>query len=113
MKEKVINYIVSLGLEAVKDKIQSEYESRQVRERLNDFILRQKKINWNCTSEEEIDFGGLIEYIQTNFLEDVQKRLFGNLNERRTARNTIMCRAVSYSQAHTRACLKNILNCLF
>lgn len=101
MKEKVINYIVSLGLEAVKDKIQSEYESRQVRERLNDFILRQKKINWNCTSEEEIDFGGLIEYIQTNFLEDVQKRLFGNLNERRTARNTIMCRAVSYSQAHT------------
>ncbi len=101
MKEKVINYMVSLGLEAVKDKIQSEYESRQVRERLNDFILRQKKINWNCTSEEEIDFGGLIEYIQTNFLEDVQMRLFGNRNERRTARNTIMCRAISYSQAHT------------
>ena len=101
MKEKVIDYVVSLGLEAVKDKIHSKYEARQVRERLKDFILRQKKINWNCTIEEEIDFGGLIEYIQTNFLEDVQKRLFGNLNERRTARNTIMCKAISYSQAHT------------
>lgn len=98
---KVIDYVVSLGLEAVKDKIQSKHESKQVRDRLKDFILRQKKINWNCTSEEEIDFGGLIEYIQTNLLEDVQMRLFGNRKERGIARNTIINRAISYSQAST------------
>lgn len=82
MKEsKVIDYVVSLGLEAVKDRIQTKHESRQVCDRLKAFILRQKKINWNCTREEEIDFGGLIEYIQTSFLEDVQMRLFGNKKE--------------------------------
>lgn len=100
-ESKVIDYVVSLGLEAVKDKIQSKHESKQVRDRLKDFILKQKKINWNCTSKEEIDFGGLIVYIQTNFLEDIQMRLFGNRKERGIARNTIISRAISYSQAHT------------
>lgn len=100
-ESKVIDYVVSLGLEAVKDKIQTKHESRQVCDRLEAFILRQKKINWNCTREEEIDFGGLIEYIRTNFLEDVQMRLFGNKKERGIARNTIINSAISYSQTHT------------
>ena len=100
-ESKVIDYVVSLGLEAVKDRIQTKHESRQVCDRLKAFILRQKKINWNCTREEEIDFGGLIEYIRTNFLEDVQMRLFGNKKERGIARNTIINSAISYSQTHT------------
>ena len=44
---KVVDYVVSLGLEAVKGKIQSKHESNQVRDRLKAFILRQKKINCN------------------------------------------------------------------
>lgn len=100
-ESKTIDYVVSLGLEAVKDKIKTECEAKQVRGRIKEFILRQQKINWSCTRDEEIDFGGLAEYIQTNLLEDVQARLFGSRAERGAARRSIISKAVSYSQAHT------------
>ena len=91
MKEsKTIDYVVSLGLEAVKDKVKTEWEAKQVGDRLKNFISRQQMINWNCTREEELDFGGLAQYIQTDLLDDVQVRLFGNRKERGMARKSII-----------------------
>ena len=102
MKEsKTIDYVVSLGLEAVKDKVKTEWEAKQVRDRLKNYISRQQKINWSCTREEEIDFGGLTHYIQTDLLDDVQERLFGNRKERGMARKSIISKATCYAQAHT------------
>lgn len=102
MKEsKTIDYVVSLGLEAVKDKVKTEWEAKQVRDRLKNYISRQQKINWSCTREEEIDFGGLTHYIQTALLDDVQERLFGNREERGMARTSIISKATCYAQAHT------------
>lgn len=102
MKEsKIIDYVVSLGLEAVKDKVKTEWEAKQVRDRLKNYISRQQKINWSCTREEEIDFGGLTHYIQTDLLDDVQVRLFGNRKERGMARKSIMSKTTCYAQAHT------------
>ena len=102
MKEsKTIDYVVSLGLEAVKDKVKTEWEAKQVRDRLKNYISRQQKINWSCTREEEIDFGGLTHYIQTDLLDDVQERLFGNREERGMARTSIISKATCYAQAHT------------
>lgn len=100
-ESKIIDYVVGLGLEAVKDKVKTEWEAKQVRDKLKDFIIRQQKINRSCTREEEIDFGGLTEYIQTNFLDDVHMRVFGNRKERSIARKSIISKAVFYSQAHT------------
>lgn len=59
----IIDYIVGIGLDAVKDKIHDESEEQILRDRLKNFIERQLKINFHCTLEEEIDFGGLSNYI--------------------------------------------------
>ena len=92
---------MELGLEAVRDKIKDEHEEREVRDRLENFLQRQQKSNLCCSREEEIDFEGLIEYIQGNFLEDVKIRLFGNRKERGIARDMIIAKAISYSEAKT------------
>lgn len=98
---KIVDYIVSLGFDVVKDKVNSEIEAKQVRDRLKKFIENQQKINLKCTREEEIDFDGVANYIQTELLEDVQKRLFGNKTERGVARMEIIDKVISFSQAHT------------
>ena len=98
---KIVDYIVSLGFDVVKDKVNSELEAKQVRDRLKKYIEKQHKINFSCTKEEEIDFAGLVDYIQKNLLENVQTRFFGNKKERGKARSEIISRVIFYSQAHT------------
>ena len=95
------DYFVELGLNVVKDSAISIKEKYDLRVRLESFIERKMKENYNCTMEEELDFGGLVEYINGNFTADVHKRLFGNLSERRAANTTIMRNAVIYSQSKT------------
>ena len=79
--EKISDYIVDIGIEAVKDKIKTAQEESAIRRRLNDFLERQYKYNLSCTLEEEIDFQGIAEYIRGDLLEDVKRRLFGNVIE--------------------------------
>lgn len=55
-ESKIIDYIVNLGFDVVKDKINDEWESKQVRDRLRNSIKRQQKINWSCTREESVLF---------------------------------------------------------
>lgn len=97
----LIDYIVGIGLDAVKDKIHDGAEEQILRDRLKSYIERQAKINFHCTLEEEIDFGGLSNYIQNDLITDVQSCLFGDKKERGMARKIIMDKSVSYSQAHT------------
>lgn len=101
VSKMIKNYIVEIGLDAVKDKLLSTTERKILQNKLNDFMERQREINFHCTLEEEIDFGGLSDYIQKNLMEDVQLRLFGNKKERGAARINIINKAVSYSQTQT------------
>ena len=94
-------YFVELGLNVVKDRAISIKEKQDLRFRLEKFIERKMKENYNCSMAEEIDFGGLVEYINGNFTEDVHKRLFGNLSERKAANTSIMRNAAIYSQSKT------------
>lgn len=93
--------VINIGVSAIKDKIKSAQEEAKVRHRLNDFLVRQHKYNLNCTLEEEIDFQGLADYICGDLLEDVKRRLFGNIIERHVARQSIMEKAAYYAQAKT------------
>ncbi len=94
-------YFVELGLNVVKDRAIGIKEKQDLRFRLEEFIERKMKENYNCSMAEEIDFGGLVEYINGSFTEDVHKRLFGNLSERKAANTAIMRNAVIYSQSKT------------
>ena len=90
---------IELGLNAVKKKILNIKEQHDIRDRLDAFIDGKLDENYNCSLEEELDFGGLIEYISGSFLNDMEKRLFGNLRERRAAHKIIVDKAIVYSQS--------------
>lgn len=102
MKEIVKEYIIELGLEVVKDKLLEEEHRIAARERLKTFIEKQTKINYHCTIDEELDFEEISKYIMGDLFEDVKIRLFGNDKERHIARQTIVDKAVDYSQAKTK-----------
>ena len=95
------DYIVGIGLDVLKDKVQEGISQNEIKHKLDDFIERQSKYNFSCTAEEEIDFEGLCSYIRNNLLEDVKLRLTGNRKERGAARTCIISKAVAYSQAQT------------
>lgn len=100
MITRIIDYVADFGVELIKDKINNEREKKEIRDRLAKYIKREQSINFDCTPEEEIDFGGLIQYIQTNFLDDVQLRIFGNKEERDRAREDIKAKAIINAKAN-------------
>lgn len=97
----VIDFIVNLGLETVKDKIKDVSAEAQVKEHIELFLSRHQSLNFHVSLDEEIDFAGLADYIQTNLVDDVKERCFGNKHERTAARQRIMTKAVTYASAHT------------
>lgn len=100
MITRIIDYVTDFGVELIKDKINNEREKNEIRNRLASYIKREQSINFDCTPEEEIDFGGLIQYIQTNFLDDAQLRIFGNKEERDRAREDIKIKAIINAKAN-------------
>ena len=98
----IIDYIVEIGLDAIKNKALTAKQQQDIRKLLEQFIERQEQINISCTREEEIDFEGLAIYIRTNLLEDVQVLLFGGQKERAIRQETVISKAVAYAQAETK-----------
>ena len=92
-------YFIELGINVAKSKIIDIKKQQDIRNRLDAFIDKKLDENYKCTLEEELDFGGLIEYISDSFLDDMEKRLFGNLRERRSAHKNIVDKAIAYSQS--------------
>lgn len=100
MIARMIDYVADFGVELIKDKINNEREKKEIRDRLANYIKMEQSINFGCTPDEEIDFGGLIQYIQTNFLDDVQLRIFGTKEERDRAREDIKTKAIINAKAN-------------
>lgn len=87
--EKAFGFIADIGLEAAEERYKLRRDEVQAREKLVDYLARQKEYNFGCSLEEEIDFEGLAEYIRGNLMDDVKRRLFGTRQERESARQTI------------------------
>lgn len=95
-------YVVNLGLDALKDRLAEPADNLKVRQRLEKYIEIAIQDNFGVTYEEELDFGGLVEYIRGNFLAEVQKRVFASTKkERQAAYDEVVHHAVLYSRAHT------------
>lgn len=104
----VVEYLGNIGLEVVRDRIKDSAMETAARDRLRDYLARQKRINEVCTREEEIDFEGLAKYILEDLIEDVKIRLFGGIAERARARNAILKKAISYAQSNTNLSNKRV-----
>ena len=96
------DYVVGIGLDAVKERLKNEHEVRQLKDRLGKFVERQQKLNFNCTREEELDFGGLADYIRSDLIEDVKARFFGSKEERAAAHRNIISKSIAYAQSNTK-----------
>jgi len=94
--------IFELGMEFAKPKIKQAKQGKELEDRLEKFINRKLKENYCCSSEEELDFAGIVEYISSTLLDDMRKYIYGNYAERVAARTAIISKAVSYSKANTK-----------
>lgn len=97
-----LSYIADIGVAAAKKHLNIKLDEKKVRAALSNYLERQKKYNFNCSKDEEIDFEGLSKYIRDELLDDVTIRLFGEKSEREAARQTIAEKAVLYAQANTK-----------
>ena len=96
----ITDYIGNLALEAGKSYFHDKIDEKKLKKALSDYIEHHRKYNEVCTIAEEIDFQGLIDYIQSNLLDDVATRMFShNKTERRNTREHIINKALYYSHA--------------
>ena len=102
LTEKVIGVIADIGIDVAKEHFKNKLLEVKAKEKLSEYLTRQKKYNFDCSLEEEIDFEGLAEYIHNDLMDDVKIRLFGKKRERGVARETIADKAAAYAQAKTK-----------
>lgn len=94
------DYLSELGLEAGKEFLIDKRKDGEIRERIHNYVERQRNINEICDLAEEIDFEGLTKYISSELLDDVKVYLFGNKQNRENMKKTILIKAYSYSNAN-------------
>lgn len=97
----IIDFIAGIGLEMVKDKIINQSSSREIQERIRNYLKKQSSLNFYALLEEEIDFEGLSDYVRGNMIEDIKLRCFGNKRERGVARESLVSKARIYASAKT------------
>ena len=96
-----VEFVANIGLAAVKDKLNDAVAEKCARDRLLSYLTQQNSLNFSVSLDEEIDFGGLAEYITEELIDDVKKRFWGNRKERGQAREQILQKACSYASANT------------
>lgn len=102
MLSNVKDYLIDLGLAVSHDKIKNSLQEKQVRGRLEDFIQRQGKYNNLCTTEEEVDFEALTDYLRSDLIADVRAWLCGTSAERSAAHRDIMSKVRAFTRAKTK-----------
>ena len=105
----VFDFAVNVGVETVKEKIEDASAEKQVRQRLTEYLEKQKKLNNSISLEEEIDFEELCQYISQNMMDDIKKRFWGDKHERRQARKTIIQKACSFASANTKLSRRRVM----
>lgn len=106
-------YVVGLGLDAVKHSVKEKINEKKLRSVLTSYIEKQREYNAICTLAEEIDFQGLVEYIQNNLIDDICTRVFDpDPKMRGKAREKIACAAIAFSKANTDAAKTRVTKCI-
>ena len=64
MISMVAEYVADLGLEVAKHYTKSKIEELKLRKDLVSFVSSQHKYNFLCSLAEELDFQGLVNYVE-------------------------------------------------
>lgn len=108
MSSIIVDSIANIGFDAIKDKISDAVEEAQVKQRIINYLNQQQKLNFQVSREEEIDFGGIADYIRTNLMDDVKQRFYGNAKERGAARQRILEATKKYATANTKLSVQRV-----
>lgn len=109
----VAEYVAGLGLDATKERIHDKLDEQKLRTELINYIERQRKYNEMCTMAEEIDFQGLVNYIQNNLVEQAGVRIFDPDSKKRgKARQEIVDAAIAWSKADTQESKYRVATCI-
>ena len=112
-----MSYLVELGLDALREHFGDKVDEHKLQTDLLNYIENQLKYNETVSLSEEIDFQGLVDYIRSELLVDVETSIFSpNQKKRGQARQHIVERACAVAKAETdakkNAVSKHISACL-
>ena len=100
----IIDHIVDLGLDAGISGIKKRFNQRKLKKALKEYVTSQVEYNETVTLDQEIDYQGIVDYINDNFIDSVESQIFEVNSERRAqARENIINAAIAYSHAKTDA----------
>lgn len=109
----VKEYLAELALDIGKNWFKDRVDQQKLKSALLDYIERQRKYNEVCTFAEEIDFQGLVEYIDQNLLDTVSIRTFALKKEDRgQARASIVAAAITQTKASTIQAKSRVARCV-
>lgn len=104
---------VGLGIEVARTITKEKLDETKLRLELTSYIERQRKYNEMCSLGEEIDFQGLIDFIQNNLLRQAGVRIFDpNSKKRGQARQEIADAAIAFSRASTPDARYRVSKCI-
>ena len=89
------------GVNAFRSRYKAHMEAKEIAGRLESYLSRKMGENFFASREEEIDFGGLAEYVKGEMIDDVSTSLFGDREQRKKARKKILEKASSYAQKNS------------
>lgn len=105
--------LASFGIETAKHHFNAKIDEAELRNRLNVYLTKKQNDNDRCSLDEEIDFEGLMEYVEEELIDVVEQRMFNpDRKARERARGDIISVALSYSKASTKKAENRIIKYL-
>ena len=102
--------VTEKAVDETADIISGKKEKKTLESIIKDYIMSQQKYNHICTLAEEIDFQGLADYLECNYLSDVNMWLCSvKSSERGCARDRMISAALHYSGAKTPEARKRVV----
>ncbi len=110
---EILDFIIELGLDAGLKYFKNRLNTNKLKDSLRQYIINQEAYNELSSLEEEIDFQGLVAFIETTFMEKVDECIFSvSIEQRSEARRTLIDAAVAYSKAETEEAKQRVTKCV-
>ncbi|SHO49269.1 hypothetical protein [Anaerocolumna xylanovorans] len=110
----IVDIINDLVFNILEEKCLKIYKQNELKNLIKKFMEQEYEAKFaHLSMEEEIDFGGICEYIRCNFLEDMKEYLFGIDNKRReSCYSTIINKSLYYGKSNSKneKMIKNFIN---
>ena len=94
--------IIGLGFDAGKNGIKKKFDQYKLKNAFREYVKHNSQIRDTDSLDANIDYEGLIEYIRSNFLNEVTVRIYDfDSKKRGQARSDIVSHAIVYCHAET------------